>query len=50
MHQLDDRTGDRHLVGVRPRPQLGGQHREQRPEPFATGLEQVQHGLRHQVV
>jgi hypothetical protein len=50
MHQLDHRTGDRHLVGVRIRPQLRRQHREQGPESFAAGLEQVQHGVCHQVV
>ena len=38
------------LPGVGFGPQLGGQHREQRPEPFAAGLEQMLHGLGHQLV
>ena len=50
VHQLDDRTRDGDLPGVGFRAELRGQHREQRAEPLAAGLEQMLNGLGHQLV
>ena len=50
VHQLDDGTADGDLPGVGIGAELGGQHREQRAEAFATGLEQMLHRLGHQLV
>ena len=50
VHQLDDgaRDGDLPVVGIGT--QLRGQHGEQRAEPLTACLEQVLHGLGHQLV
>ena len=50
VHQLDDgaRDGDLPRVGFGAQPRR--QHREQRAEPLAAGLEQVLDGLGHQLV
>ena len=50
VHQLDDRARDRHLPRVGVGPQLRGQHREQRAEPLAAGLEQVHHRVADDLV
>ena len=50
VHQLDDRARDGDLPGVGFRAELRGQHREQRAEALAAGLEQMLNGLGHQLV
>ncbi len=50
VHQLDDRARDGDLPRVGFGPELRGQHREQRAEPLAAGLEQVLDRLGHQLV
>ena len=50
VHQLDDGAGDSHLARLRVGPELRRQHREQRPEPLAARLEQMQHRLGEQIV
>ena len=50
MHQFDDRAGDSDLPGIRLGADLRRQHCEQGAEPLAARLEQMQHGLGHQLV
>ncbi len=50
VHQLDDGAGDGDLPVVGVGAELRGQHGEQRAEPLAAGLEQMLHGLGHQLV
>ena len=50
VHQLDDGARDGDLPGVGFRAELRGQHREQRTEALAAGLEQMLNGLGHQLV